>query len=209
MNRFVLAFLLATGVATLVGGRVLAQDLSPEETKARIERLEKQNQELLQYLQRTHAPAGGAMLTAPQVTPTGPGGGQPPAASQDDVKKIVGDYIEDQEAKKKAAEDAAKAKAEDEGYKVGTDLNFKATWKDGLYFTTPNNDFTMHIGGWIQYDNVFYNQSHSLLTPQDGFSNPNNTKGAVVSGANRAVWATLRPVSAACKMGPTSAASAS
>src|SRR5262249_5526118 len=32
-------------------------------------------------------------------------------------------------------------------------------------FNTPNDDFSMHIGAWMQYDNVFWNQSPDLRTP--------------------------------------------
>src|SRR5207249_2878440 len=82
--------------------------------------------------------------------------------NQNDVKKIVGDYLKEKEDKKKTDEAAAKAKAEAEGYKVGTDLSMKASWQDGLVLSTPNKDFSMHIGGWVQYDNVFWGQSPAL-----------------------------------------------
>ena len=32
----------------------------------------------------------------------------------------------------------------------------------GIMFETPNKDFTMHLGGWAQWDNVWWNQSASL-----------------------------------------------
>jgi phosphate-selective porin OprO/OprP len=69
-----------------------------------------------------------------------------------------------------AAGDSAKkpdgpaAKPGDGAYVVGSDLNVKANFRDGLFlwFATPNNDFTMHIGGWAQWDNVWFDQSPSL-----------------------------------------------
>ena len=50
-------------------------------------------------------------------------------------------------------------------YTIGSDLSTKAEFKNGLFlwFATPNNDFTMHIGGWAQYDNVWFDQSPSLM----------------------------------------------
>jgi phosphate-selective porin OprO/OprP len=51
-------------------------------------------------------------------------------------------------------------------YEVGSDLSIKTDMKDGLFlwFETPNKDFTMHIGGWIQFDNVWWNESTALKT---------------------------------------------
>ena len=43
---------------------------------------------------------------------------------------------------------------------VGSDLSGMVFFKDGefLDFSTPNKDFTMHLGGWVQWDNVWWNQ---------------------------------------------------
>jgi hypothetical protein len=44
-----------------------------------------------------------------------------------------------------------------------TNLEFRSpSWKDGLTNSTANGDFTGHIGGWIQYDNVMFNQAAQL-----------------------------------------------
>jgi phosphate-selective porin OprO/OprP len=178
MNRRALAFLLAAGIAVVFGGSVRAQDPSTtQDMKTRIERLEKQNQELLTTLQRM------------QVTPTSPtpgsaasGASAPVTLTPADVKSIAAEVQKEQEAAKKSTDDAAKAKTEDEGYKIGSDLKMSATWKNGVWLETPNKDFTMHIGGWIQYDNVFFDQSPGLLAPQGGFS---GTKQGVASGAKQ------------------------
>ena len=44
---------------------------------------------------------------------------------------------------------------------MGSDLSIKASFKDGLFlwFETPNKDFTMHLGGWMQLDNVWWEES--------------------------------------------------
>ena len=33
----------------------------------------------------------------------------------------------------------------------------------GVMFETPNKDFTMHLGGWAQWDNVWWNQNHNQI----------------------------------------------
>ena len=47
------------------------------------------------------------------------------------------------------------------GKQVGSDLSGIVFFKDGefLNFSTPNKDFTMHLGGWVQWDNVWWNES--------------------------------------------------
>jgi phosphate-selective porin OprO/OprP len=52
---------------------------------------------------------------------------------------------------------------------VGSDLNSSLVFfKDGefLNFSSPNKDFTMHLGGWVQWDNVWWNQPASLRVLQ-------------------------------------------
>ena len=60
--------------------------------------------------------------------------------------------------------DAGKIKMS-EGVVVGSDLNFKARWNNGLLFETPAKDFTMHIGGRFHYDWVFFNPDTALESP--------------------------------------------
>ncbi len=60
-----------------------------------------------------------------------------------------------------------------EGVVVGSDLNFKARWNNGLVFETPNKDFTMHIGGRFFYDWAFFDPDASLqLPPANGGFGP-------------------------------------
>ena len=44
---------------------------------------------------------------------------------------------------------------------VGSDMNIRAKFYNGLglMFETPNRDFTMHLGGWAQWDNVSWAQN--------------------------------------------------
>ena len=47
---------------------------------------------------------------------------------------------------------------------VGSDTSIKARFfnGEGIMFETPNKDFTMHLGGWFQWDNVWWNSSGNM-----------------------------------------------
>ena len=49
---------------------------------------------------------------------------------------------------------------------VGSDMSVKARWYNGagLMFESPNKDFTMHAGMWVQWDSNWYNQSLGMNT---------------------------------------------
>jgi phosphate-selective porin OprO and OprP len=53
-----------------------------------------------------------------------------------------------------------------EPYQVGSDMSIKASFWNGagVMLATPNKEFTMHLGGWFQWDNVWWNESRSLAT---------------------------------------------
>ena len=81
--------------------------------------------------------------------------------------------------------DAKKADAKkpaDAEYVIGSDLSVKAEFRNGsfLWLSSPHNDFTMHIGAWMQLDNVWWDQSEMLKSPADG--RPGHAQG-VASGA--------------------------
>jgi phosphate-selective porin OprO/OprP len=170
-------------------GSARAQDSSLQDLKARLDRLEKQNERLEKTNQDLQT-----QLDRMQVTPTAPKFGSPielPAnigdvpktMTQDQVKKLADAVIKEQDRRKQEAEEAAKKKLCDEGFKVGSDLTFKASWADGLTFYTPQKDFTCHIGGWMQYDNVFWTQSASLRIPPQA-TRPGAKQGVATGPAN-------------------------
>ncbi len=73
--------------------------------------------------------------------------------SRDDVKKLVADYLREQEARKA-----------EEGVKVGTDLKLKGSCKDGINFGSDfsgrggwgrdDRGFTCNVHGWVQLDGI-------------------------------------------------------
>jgi phosphate-selective porin OprO/OprP len=70
-------------------------------------------------------------------------------------------------AEKKKADDK-KAKEETEGYAVGTELGgMKVRWNpdNGLIFATTHNDFTLHVGGFLQLDSVWWDEPGRLRGP--------------------------------------------
>jgi phosphate-selective porin OprO and OprP len=178
-----LSFLLGAALAIASGGIARAQDSQTEELKARIDRLEQQNRELLQYFQQCKALSNGAVLGTPGSGPLpSPQAvtNSPPTTpqNQDDIKKIVADFLNDTAAKNKAEEDAKKAKEDEEGYKIGSVMTMTAYWSNGLWLTTPNKDYTIHIGAWTLLDSVWFTQSPDTRAAQGGFAGPAQKVGS-------------------------------
>jgi phosphate-selective porin OprO/OprP len=93
------------------------------------------------------------------------------------TKALMLDTIKQYEADKKKAEDEKKKADEEkkrvEGYIVGSDTKVSAAFENGwLWLRTPNNDFTMHIGAWVQGDAVFFDQLNTLKTAPGARSGP-------------------------------------
>jgi hypothetical protein len=104
-----------------------------ETIEQRLDRLERDNAALKQQVnqQQQSAPAAGLSFEANTVAAQGgaPAYGPAPTGAPSTPKS---DFVE-----------------------VGSNLSMAASWKDGVYFSTPNKDFTAHIGGWAQYDNYW------------------------------------------------------
>ena len=123
----------------------VAPPTSNVDDKTRIDRLEKQLQELINANKALQA----RPVSAPAATETPQAG-----LNAKDVQQIINGYYADKEAQQKAA---AQTKAV-EGYKVGTDLKMGASWQNGVVFETPNKDFYMRAGFRFQWDNVWFRQ---------------------------------------------------
>jgi phosphate-selective porin OprO/OprP len=140
-------------VLVLSGSLTRGQDARPavDDNRARIEQLEKQVQALQAALQ--NQPAEPARLAPPR-----PLAAQTPAA-----KTTTG-----QEAKDKDKKDQDKKKA-DEAPKppqptvVGDDRTFIASWDNGgMRFRTADEAFSVHLGGRLMYDEVWWTESPNL-----------------------------------------------
>jgi phosphate-selective porin OprO and OprP len=92
---------------------------------------------------------------------------------------------------------AAPAPAASQGYEVGTDMGIKANFKNGcgVYFETPNKDFTMHLGGWFQWDNAWWNQSLNMANaPVAQAANQGIASGGIGSLQDGDYWRRIRLV---------------
>jgi phosphate-selective porin OprO/OprP len=127
-----------------------AKDHELAEMKARMDRLETQNRQLMEMLQQRQVQPASAQVS-----------------SNDDVRKVVAGVLKEQDDKKKADEAKKKADAAANGYEVGSDLSMGVRWNptNGVTFETPNKDFVSHIGVRFQLDDVFFNQSGGLIKP--------------------------------------------
>jgi phosphate-selective porin OprO/OprP len=68
-------------------------------------------------------------------------------------------------------------------------------FKDGefLNFSSPNRDFTMHLGGWVQWDNVWWNEPASLRVIQGKAGNQAGiASGAASGGLNNGNFGSLQ-----------------
>lgn len=136
------------------------------EDKARIERLEKQVQELSNALRSVQSQP--AQLAAP-VSTAAPQAG----LSASDVRSIINGYFAEQDEKKKVE---AKAKPKDEWYEVGSDPSAKAKWAfNRLTFESPQKDFKAHLGGRLQFDNYWMGASQAYIKsfPNGSFDDGN------------------------------------
>ena len=72
---------------------------------------------------------------------------------------------------KKAQEEAnekAAAEAKAKGYRVGSDLQMRAGWANGIELYTPNRDFWFHVGGRTQVDGVWLQAPGNSLNGAGG-----------------------------------------
>src|SRR5262245_44379619 len=147
----------AAGILATLG--MSSVTFAQESVEQRLQRLEKQNDEFrknAEALQKQNEMLL-KLLSGPGASPVSTPGAAPLAA--DEIRNIVNGYLQEKEAKKAAENPAAAA---DGRYKIGSDLKMSATWKNGFIAKTTNDDFSLHVGGWLQYDNLWWDQSRSL-----------------------------------------------
>jgi hypothetical protein len=170
--------IMAAGVITALGTStpVFAQ----ESLEQRLERLEKQNEEIrknAELLQKQNETLLKLINTDAAGQPISTRSAAPLAA--DEVRGIISSYLQEKETKEAAA--LPPGVLPDGRYKIGGDLRMSANWKNGLVLSTPNNDFSLHLGGWLQYDNVWWNQSGPLINAPGGRPGAKQGVGAGVS----------------------------
>ncbi len=81
---------------------------------------------------------------------------------QKQLEKAVADYMKSVDERKKKEEEEKKKATETPWYEVGSDLNFKAMWRYGLYVETANKDFKVHVGGRTQFDAVWVDTNQAV-----------------------------------------------
>ncbi len=98
------------------------------------------------------------------------------------IDETVSRRLEEEKKKREEKEKEDKQKKEEEsknkelqGFEVGKELGMTATWNNGLWLSTPDSSFRFHLGGRVDFDNVFFNQNQNLLfgsndqaRPRDG-----------------------------------------
>ncbi len=133
--------------------------------KAQLEQQQKQIQELmtrLNAMQNTGVPTSAPNTSSNTAAVQGGG------LTTKDVQSIINGYFAEKEAQKAAEVQAAKA----DGYKVGSDMSMSASWNGGVYFQTKNKDFWFHVGGEMQFDNIFWGQNTPIMDPKGAAAKP-------------------------------------
>lgn len=118
------------------------------------------------------APPPVAPLPVPNALPQAVPAGELDARIKAQVDRLVTERLNEEKEKqkkadeKKKAEEKAKAELEkQQGYVVGSKLNnWSNSWRNGLWFDSPNKDFSLHIGGTAQYDLGLYSPQSNLVT---------------------------------------------
>lgn len=151
--------LTASTAALVATGTIRADDPSDNELndiRARVEALEKANTALIERLK--------ARQESREIAVPDEGDAAAAPAGGDPIKKSVDEYLKALDAKKKKAEEDKKLEEKLNGYEVGTDSALRAFWNPDFGFTveTAHKDFSFHIGGWVQFDSVWWNQPAKL-----------------------------------------------
>ena len=123
--------------------------------KARIDRLEKQNQELLEVLKSLQNRPAPMPNLAPAATPISAVESNAGALSKQDVQKMVNEYLSSQEPGK-APTGTAAVDAGPKMYTVGKSLGLTGVWKNHQpWFETEDKAYRVHFGGRFQPDFIF------------------------------------------------------
>lgn len=169
---------LVSGNETSKPGVLPAPANEGADLKARIDRLEKQNQELLEVLkslQNRPAPMPALAPASTPLTAIEPNGA---ALSKQDVQKMVNEYLSSQEPGK-APTGAAAIDAGPKMYTVGKSLGLTGVWTTGPgaggyqpWFETEDKSYRIHFGGRFHPDWVFGTGSDDDVASGKGGTGP-------------------------------------
>jgi phosphate-selective porin OprO/OprP len=143
----------ACAAAVLFSSLAQAQQTSPpaDDSKARIEQLEKEVQALKASIEARQPVAGSAAQPAPAEP-------DPNA-----VKRIIDEWSSEKAAKEEEQRKADEQKKRLEGTVVGDDLQLIATWDAGGFrFKTADEAFSIHFGGRLMPEQTWWTQSPAL-----------------------------------------------
>lgn len=144
-----------------------------EELKVRIEAVERQNQQLIDQLKRQQYATKSPVGTVQQAAYEPEKDAEVDAVfsqttDNQHIRSVIKEYLDEQEAKRKLAEQAKKAEAEEAGYEVGSDLGLNSIWKYGLDFESKNKDFRVHVGGRTQIDTTWFAADEAVQSGPGG-----------------------------------------
>ncbi len=147
-----------------------------DDLQGRIERLERQNQELIEMLKAIQNRPVNHALGGPISTATASQAG---GVTKDDVQKLVGDYLKQKEDKAKADEEAKKKEQADRGFVVGQNLGLVGQYTTGLgsggyqpWLETQDKAYRFHVGGRIQPDVTFGARGDKAVEQGKGGTGP-------------------------------------
>jgi phosphate-selective porin OprO/OprP len=142
----------SAAILLLAAGTVAADEKLLEELKARLDRLEKQNEDLRKQLG----------VDKPPDAPKAP----EKKSEKDKIEKVIDSYLKEKDKKKKDEEEKKAKLKEAEGFEVGKQLDFKGKWAGNqLWFETEDKAFRFHFGGRTQIDAAFVHAPHRVMQP--------------------------------------------
>lgn len=112
---------------------------------------------------------------APVATP------QPSVSDpNNDLRRLVEQYVKELDKRKadekKAADEAEKKKKEAAWVEVQNNpSHLEASWDNSLFFTSPNKDWRIHLGGRQQFNSVWFDQPIGLKLPPPVNGIPSST----------------------------------
>jgi phosphate-selective porin OprO/OprP len=91
-----------------------------------------------------------------------PGAAETVTLDRTEFEKLFNDAMDRRDEEIKKAKDVEKKRKDAEGAVVGSDLNMTASWRNGVWFQSPNKDFVLHLGGSLQYDFTWFTAGYQV-----------------------------------------------